>query len=183
MMAGFVELMNDVDQRLAASTEEQLLKAAVELKLPEEDVGKAKSKGRTGLKRVIRRFLYREELEDSEDEGESVWQGVAKILGKVDKDGDEHVVELKARTTELPRDPPSQPEPDQPAEEEAEDTLKRSPILKRTNQLPTTTGDQETSAQRWKTTVREAYDLAKQTSQAKAEATKKTRDQGLHPLP
>ena len=169
MMAGFEELIEDVLQRLLASTEEQLLKAAVELKLPEEDVGKAKSKGRAGLKRVIRRFLDGDELEDSEDGGEAVWQGIAKILGKGDRDGDENVVEVKARTTKLPRDPPTQPKPDQPAEEEADDTSERSSILKMTSQLPTTTGDQETSAQRWKTAMREAYDLAKQTSQAKAE--------------
>ncbi|XP_063967616.1 uncharacterized protein LOC135157065 [Lytechinus pictus] len=136
-MAGFEELIDDVLQRLSASTEEQLLKAAAELKLPEEDVGKAKSKGRAGLKRVIRRFLDGDELEDSEDGGKSVLQGLTKILGKGDRDGDENVVEVKARTTKLPREPPTQPKSDQPAEE-ADDTSQRSPILKMTNQLPHT---------------------------------------------
>nr|XP_054768291.1 uncharacterized protein LOC129275837 [Lytechinus pictus] len=51
------------------------------------------------------------------------------------------------------------------------------------NEEHSTTGDQKTYAQRWKTAMREAYDLAKHTSQAKAEVTKKTRDKGLHPLP
>ena len=106
-MEGFEQLTDDVLRLLAASTEEQLLQAAAELKLTEGDVEKAKSKGRGELKRVIRRFLDGDELEEAEDGGKLVWQGLYTILGKGDNGSAKQVVEAEAEVqhTEPPMEP------------------------------------------------------------------------------
>ena len=106
-MEGFEQLTDDVLRLLAASTEEQLLQAAAELKLTEGDVEKAKSKGRGELKRVIRRFLDGDELEEAEDGGKSVWQGLFTVLGKGDNGSVKQVVEAEAEVqhTEPPMEP------------------------------------------------------------------------------
>ena len=109
-------LIQDVCQGLQGCSKEELDKLLVILELNEEEVSKARVKGRLGLLRLVNSYLYGDDLTETPDEGEAIWTKVNGVLGrKVESTGETHDKAAQGcQTQSTPKASPTPPPPTPP---------------------------------------------------------------------
>ena len=104
-------LIQDVTQGLQGCSKEELDEVLVILEFKEEEVSKARAKGRLGLLRLINSYLYGDDLAETPDEGEAVWNKVNGVFtSKVESTGEKHDDTTQGcQTQSTPKAPPTPP--------------------------------------------------------------------------